>query len=88
MSEEEIQEMRDYIVDEYKELLAPSDNDLLVVSSTLKIRNVFAEVMQVRSWFDSTEVTTIEAMIRLDVLLGSLGVIKNEIKNGINSAKD
>lgn len=83
MDEDQMQAMRDHIVDEYTELLSTTPNDELISATFLKLSKVALEFEILSDGFLAQKYDTIETLIRIDVLLGAVGGIRGQIKEAL-----
>jgi hypothetical protein len=80
---EERKEAHEELKEGYSEVLKVTDDDLLLVTSMFKIDKVNAEINRVQFDFDSGELSSYQALMELEVLLGAMNALRIDIKNSV-----
>lgn len=74
------QEGREKITEGYRELIDVKPDDEIIMSGMLKMIRVSDEVGDVQGMFISGNITSYEALLRLDILLGFMDEVRGEVK--------
>jgi len=89
MDEEEQEELKQEMIEsikaQYTDILKTTDLDNLFVCSLLKISKIAVEIEEISNAFhsDQIDLTAMEALIRLEILLGAANEVRSEIKKAL-----
>jgi hypothetical protein len=73
-------ESREKITAGYRSIIDVKEDDEVIMSGMLKMIRVSDEVGEVQGMFISGNITSYEALLRLDILLGFMDEVRGEVK--------
>lgn len=72
---------KDKITSDYQKSVEVSDDDKVVMTGMLQLIRIGDEVGNVHAMFIEGGIEAYEALIRIDVLLGMIDVVRKEVKS-------